>query len=270
MIGSSSVIAQQPQGELRAHQPLLGAVVEVALEPLALLVGGPDEPGARLQQPLARVGARQGEPRQLGERVQPRLGVVRQPLARDHERAPHRALDEHRRRGALASGLLDPRRRAGVPDQPERAARAEPDLARHVEPVLAKPHDGAIGNAAHPRRLRRDRAEHVRRRARLARPAPRSLGAPPRARSRLPDADQRAQPEPLREAANEMRRTFERDLAVPQRRRQTDVAHVDRGEDDRVAAHGQVGAVARVGQTEVGRPAAPARATSSASPSGSR
>ena len=130
MIGSSSAIAQQPQRQLRAHQPLLGAVVEVALEPLALLVGGPHEPGARLQQPFARVRARQREPRQLGERVEPRLGVVRQPLARDHQRAPHR-----RPRRAPA-----PRRSRVRPPRSAPARRcAGPARARCARPTPTSP-----------------------------------------------------------------------------------------------------------------------------------
>ena len=83
--------AQQPQREREHHQPLLGAVVQVALEPAALGVAGLDGARARGAQ-LLELRARL--------RLQP-LVVERQPGGRADllERARDRRAD---RRGARA------------------------------------------------------------------------------------------------------------------------------------------------------------------------
>ena len=49
--------ARQRERHRERDQPLLRAVVQVALEPSPLLVRRPDEPRPRLEQLLARVGA---------------------------------------------------------------------------------------------------------------------------------------------------------------------------------------------------------------------
>ena len=59
----------------RRDEPLLGAVVQVALEPPALLVAGPDDAGARRLQVLAGLRARDGERDEVAERGEPELGV---------------------------------------------------------------------------------------------------------------------------------------------------------------------------------------------------
>ena len=56
------------------HQPLLRAVVQVALQPAALGVAGLDEAGARRCELLARVGVRERLRGQLGEVPDPLLG----------------------------------------------------------------------------------------------------------------------------------------------------------------------------------------------------
>ena len=59
----------------RRDEPLLGAVVEVALEPPPLLVAGPDDPGSRRLQILPGLCARDGERDQVAERGEAELGV---------------------------------------------------------------------------------------------------------------------------------------------------------------------------------------------------
>ena len=68
----------QPQRQ--SDQALLGAVVQVALDPLAHLVGGGDDPGARGGHfgPCLGVGDRGRH--QLSESGKPRLGIRRQDL----------------------------------------------------------------------------------------------------------------------------------------------------------------------------------------------
>ena len=61
----------------RRDEPLLGAVVEVALEAPTLLVAGADDAGARRLEVLTCLGARDCERDEVAERGQPELGCSR-------------------------------------------------------------------------------------------------------------------------------------------------------------------------------------------------
>ena len=75
----------------RRHEPLLGAVVQVALEPPPLLVAGSDDAGARRLQVLAGLRARDGERDEVAERGEPDLAARRQWIgAADRHGAPER------------------------------------------------------------------------------------------------------------------------------------------------------------------------------------
>ena len=104
----ASAARDRPRARLRASrscqrerdEPLLGAVVEVALEPAPLGVAGLDDAGARRGQLVVRVGVREGQRDELGELGDAGLGARRErPLVRDHDhRAPQVALHHDRRR----------------------------------------------------------------------------------------------------------------------------------------------------------------------------
>ena len=186
------LVAQHPQRQPGAHQPLLRAVVEVALEPPALVVGGAHEPRARLEQPLVGVGARDRQRGQPGEPGQAFLGVLRQRLAvegGDDERAPDRVLDRDRRGGAgpepdrphglphvplRVRVLVEARRQPRVAHEAQRASPAQLEAqprrqhrARVVAPApddhgaaAIEAHDRPRAHAADPRGLLGGRLEH--------------------------------------------------------------------------------------------------------------
>ena len=90
--GSAHPGARHPQHQRERDEPLLRAVVQVALEPPALLVAGLDEPRARGDQVRARLRARHRQRHQLAELPEPVLGFRRERvLAGDRDRAPQRA-----------------------------------------------------------------------------------------------------------------------------------------------------------------------------------
>ena len=81
----------QAQGERERDEPLLRAVVQVALEPAPLVVARRDDARARCRQLLARLGVGQRERDELGEVGDPLLGSRRQRLLldrRDHAPRP--------------------------------------------------------------------------------------------------------------------------------------------------------------------------------------
>ena len=108
------------QVERERHQPLLRAVVQVALEPAAFRVLDLDDAGGGGRQLLARVGVGEGVGDQLGEARDALLGVgrerVRLPAGRD-QGAPEPAGDGDRDR--------DGRRDAGPPDPLRQRTRSE-------------------------------------------------------------------------------------------------------------------------------------------------
>ena len=125
------------QLERDRDEALLRAVVEVALQPAALLVAGLDEARARGDQVRARLGAGDRQRHELAERAEPVLGLRRQRvLAGDRDRAPQRAGDDDRRgRGRAVAGAEDrlgDLARAGRPSR--RSARARPCRARARAP----------------------------------------------------------------------------------------------------------------------------------------
>ena len=114
--------------ERERHQPLLGAVVQVALEAAAFGVLDLDDAGGRGRQLLARVGVRERVGDQLGEARDAVLGLgrerVRSPAGRD-QGAPEPAGDGDRDRdGRRDAGPPDPlRQRAGESSCSRRRAR---------------------------------------------------------------------------------------------------------------------------------------------------
>ena len=95
----------EAQLEHDRDEALLRAVVEVALEPAALVVAGPDQARARGDQVGAGLSAGDGERGQLAEGDEPVLGVGGQRvLAGDRDGAPERAGhdDRHGRGRAIA------------------------------------------------------------------------------------------------------------------------------------------------------------------------
>ena len=120
---------QQPQRHRDRDQPLLGAVVQVALDPAALGVGGVDQPRARRLE-LDQPG--------------PQLGLQALVLQRQARRGAHRAHElgvvlEHRivhQRGDRLAVAFDERRAAAavVLGQPDRGAVAVDVAALGREP----------------------------------------------------------------------------------------------------------------------------------------
>ena len=78
----SSFASTTPQVERDRHEPLLRAVVQVALEPPALGVAGLDDARARRGQLLVGVGVRERLGDQLREVAQPLLVALRERLGR--------------------------------------------------------------------------------------------------------------------------------------------------------------------------------------------
>ncbi len=91
----------QAQLERQGHEPLLRAVVQVALDPPALLVARLHDAGARGAQILARLRIREGLCRKFGEVRDPLLGILGEPLlidAEENHRPPQASAEEDRRR----------------------------------------------------------------------------------------------------------------------------------------------------------------------------
>ena len=82
----------QAQHQRERDEPLLSAVVEVALQPPALVVAGLDDAGARGGELLARLRVRERLRGELGEVRDPLLGALRERLGSivDTITAPHR------------------------------------------------------------------------------------------------------------------------------------------------------------------------------------
>ena len=83
----------EPQGDGEPDEPLLRAVVEVALEPAPLGIGRLHDAKSRRLELVARVRARESKRNQLRERLQATLCVRRLRLVRserDDQSAPRR------------------------------------------------------------------------------------------------------------------------------------------------------------------------------------
>jgi hypothetical protein len=89
-VAGSARRGDESQRDQHADEPLLRAVVQIAFDPPARVVGGCDDPGARLLQLEACVDVGHGVRDQFGERAQARLRLRRPGLgARGRrERAP--------------------------------------------------------------------------------------------------------------------------------------------------------------------------------------
>ena len=145
--------AQQPQREREHDEPLLGAVVEVALEPPARGVAGLDGPGARRAE-LLELRARLRLQALVVEREagggadvleQPRVVEQLGAVDEDGDRPP--AAHERRHRAAVCASAARPggrARRHGAPCRAGRRARARGRRAR-----------GRARRAACPARARR-------------------------------------------------------------------------------------------------------------------
>ena len=82
---------ETPEAQRQRDEPLLGAVVKVALDPSARRVRGLDDPRSRGGQLLTRIHVRERRGDELGEAADPRLGARRErvrQLAGHHDRAP--------------------------------------------------------------------------------------------------------------------------------------------------------------------------------------
>ena len=156
-----------PQHQRQRDEPLLRAVVEVALEPAALVVAGRDDPGARRRELLPRLGVGQRERDQLGEVGDPLLGAGQERLrlgGRDHHRAPELPGQRDRRadRGGEAvvaqPGGVRPGHGAEVVDAGGPAGGPDPRRGgRAVERELRAGRD-RLGAGRAPRALDRRRA----------------------------------------------------------------------------------------------------------------
>ena len=92
-----------PQPDRERDEPLLRAVVEVALEPLPLGVAGGDDARPRRRELLARLGVGERLGDELGERGDAVLRPGRERVradARDDDRAPQLAVEHDRRADA--------------------------------------------------------------------------------------------------------------------------------------------------------------------------
>ena len=101
------VLVDQPVGDpepdRERDEPLLRAVVEVALEPPPLGVAGGDDARPRRRELLARLGVRERLGDQLGEGRDAVLGAGGEGVrahARDHHRAPQLTVEDDRRADA--------------------------------------------------------------------------------------------------------------------------------------------------------------------------
>ena len=149
-LGPSGIwLRRRAQPERQRHEPLLCAVVQVALDPPADLIRGGDDPRTRGDQlgPALRVRHRGRD--QLGELRHPLLGVGRQRrLPGPHgDHPPQLAVDVYRQgdrgqypltkthlRAWNVAVVIDPGGPAGPPDRDGQPGR------RVVLPALADPH----------------------------------------------------------------------------------------------------------------------------------
>ena len=128
---------RDPEQERRRDEPLLRAVVQVALEPPPLLVAGPDDAGTRGLQVLAGLRARDRERDEVAEGGQPHLGVPggsgsALPIATAPQSVPATTIGaamverypvlQHQlgERAADGAPVVDARRRAGLADAADR------------------------------------------------------------------------------------------------------------------------------------------------------
>ncbi len=201
------LLLEHPQLDRERDEPLLRAVVQVALQPPALVDARLEDAHPRGVDLRPRLGALQrqrhqlGEPRQAGLGVRPERADRRHqheppdPPARDDRRGDGRveAVGAHQLRGAPAhvGVVLDPRGLAGAGDdrgQPvavgERDRRADDEAARVVlvGPAPDRPRLPAVV-------ADRRRRAHV---AAAARPPRRRPGRRPPARARTPRASRPA------------------------------------------------------------------------------
>ena len=223
-----------PQLQGEGDQPLLGAVVQIALDAPARLVGGGHDPRPGGGQRGLRLGVGDRGGDQLGEAGQPRLGVRRQRLLRADatimtphsrpstligtptaERTPAaRGRCRRPRRGVAV--VVDPRRPAGLEHQRDaRSARRGSTGCRprrpgapvlvHVPTIVAVPSGSYRLMTVHvggeqPPGLRGDRGEHLLRRRRPGHqrrhPPQRRLllGEPAQLHARLGVGDRGARP----------------------------------------------------------------------------
>ena len=105
LVGSAGVVRElrlrHSERERERDEPLLRAVVEVALEPAPLCVARLDDAGARRGQLLARLRVRQRNRDEPGELPETLLGVGAEPVGRpdrDGGRAPEAPGHDDRRR----------------------------------------------------------------------------------------------------------------------------------------------------------------------------
>ena len=148
--------ASEPQRQRQAHEALLGAVVEVALDPAASLIGGRDDARARLLEldPGVDVGDRLRD--KLGERAEASLRVLGERLRRGArcDRAPQMAVNEDRRGDPGAHAELA----AAAPHtRPPYLRRSPPARARASRrpvppPCSGPPRSPPPGKAAAPGR----------------------------------------------------------------------------------------------------------------------
>ena len=251
-LGCVEPVAGHPQRELRGDEPLLGAVVEVALEPLALGVGGGDQAGARLEQPLARVGARERQRRRAGRTrsaaPRRRAGSCSPPNAASTS-APQTASSTITGAAALSRSprqvlaralvLVEAGGQAGVAHERQRAAAARArtpcrrgtrdraPAAGDLRAGVGEAHDRRRAHAADARGLLGDRREHLAGVA-AARDEHGDLaqgGLDQRGRSRPMNG---LSPNQWEKPRTRCSRPFERDRAPAQGGGEGHVAHVDR------------------------------------------
>ncbi len=122
------------QADHRSDELLLGAVVQVAAEPAALVVAGLHDPGARGGElfPCVHVGEGRGDQlREVGKPVLNPFGKRAWASARGHDAPPRRPGDRQRR----ADGRLDP-------DRPQPLHELAPDVRVVIDPLrpAAAPH----------------------------------------------------------------------------------------------------------------------------------
>jgi hypothetical protein len=145
-----------PQADRERHEPLLGTVVEVALEAPALGVAGHHHARPRGRELLVRLGVRERHGHELRERRDPVLVPRRERVrvhARDHHRAPQLPVEHDRRTdpGPDAELLQATGELARQPRVVVDALRlpAAVDLRRQRLPVEHEPR--ADGNTRDPR-----------------------------------------------------------------------------------------------------------------------
>ena len=179
----------QPQHQRQRDEPLLRAVVEVALQPPPLGVARRDDAGARRRELLARLGVRQRLRRQLGEVGDPLLGVGRERLAGPSTRRPPRPTASRRGRSARRPRPARRSRASSPPARPRRSRRCPSArrgrCARRASPPCRRPAASASRPAARARRAApsRRRSCRPRRRRRSGTCAPsgrRAAARPPR------------------------------------------------------------------------------------------